>query len=47
MRASSMNMAVGFTTNFAGGDTVKKPTTEDSVLLGCGILLMGVWFMTF
>jgi hypothetical protein len=40
-------MAECFTANFAGGDMVKKPTAEDSGLLGCDTLLMGVWFMMF
>jgi len=42
MRISSHNVAICFPANFTGGDMVKEPTSEDSGLLGCDTLLMGV-----
>ena len=46
MRVSSHNVVICFAANFTGGDKVKELTSEDSGVLGCDSLLMGVWFMT-
>jgi len=41
-RASSHNVVIRFPANFIGGDMIKEPTSEDSGLLECDTLLMGV-----
>jgi len=47
VRASSHNVAIRFPANYTEGDTIKKPTSEDSGLLECDTLMMGAWLMTF
>jgi len=46
-RASSYNVVIHFPANFTEGNMIKEPTSEDSGLLECDALLMGMWFMTF